>query len=85
MAKVFVSYVREDRAAIERLVNDLTRNHVDVWIDRKNLKPGHRWADAIRQGIAEGDVAGRLIVGQLLQAALDDFRSGFRTGFTAVL
>lgn len=55
MAKVFISYVREDKVYIDRLVADLERNGVDVWVDRKKIKPGYRWADAIRQGIAEGD------------------------------
>lgn len=55
MPKVFISYVREDRALVDKLVQGLESNGVDVWIDRKDLRPGHRWADAIRRGISEGD------------------------------
>ena len=55
MPKVFISYVREDGDLVDRLVHDLERNGVDVWLDRKSLKPGYRWEDAIRDGISQGD------------------------------
>jgi hypothetical protein len=33
MANAFISYVREDKKQVDRLVKDLERNGVDVWID----------------------------------------------------
>jgi hypothetical protein len=55
MTKVFISYVREDSSLVNRLANDLEKGGVDIWLDRKCLKPGYRWADAIRDGISQGD------------------------------
>lgn len=55
MPGVFVSYVREDAASVDRLVRGLEANGVKIWIDRKNLLPGYRWADAVRRGISEGE------------------------------
>ncbi len=55
MAEVFISYVRENKTVVDRLVQDLEREDVQVWIDRKKLRPGYRWPYAIRQAILEGD------------------------------
>jgi signal transduction histidine kinase len=55
MPIAFVSYVREDKSLVDRLVSDLESNGVEIWIDRKNLRPGERWPDAIRRGISGGD------------------------------
>lgn len=53
--RVFVSYVREDTEAVDRLVRALRAAGYDVWIDRSNLLPGQRWRQRIRQAIASGD------------------------------
>jgi hypothetical protein len=55
MARVFISYVRDDLADVERLVGILREYDIDVWFDRDQLRPGHRWRDEIRVGIAKGD------------------------------
>ncbi len=55
MTRVFLSYVREDRPTVDRLAADLKAYGADVWLDRTAIKPGERWADAIRRGISEGD------------------------------
>jgi len=52
---VFISYVRENQEQIDRLCQDLDRNGVKVWLDRKSIKPGARWKDAIREAIRHGD------------------------------
>src|SRR6266446_5074521 len=51
---VFVSYVREDRRAVEKLCEELKRNEVAVWLDREKIRPGERWQIAIRRAIEEG-------------------------------
>ncbi len=51
---VFVSYMREDASAVERLVADLQGQGVEVWFDRDRLKPGVRWRSAIRDAIKQG-------------------------------
>ena len=55
MPKVFISYVRENSEDVLRLVRELENYGIDVWFDKTALKPGVRWADAIREGIEEGD------------------------------
>jgi len=53
--RVFVSYVREDHEIVDRLVRELSAYGFDVWLDKSKLAPGHRWKDAIREAISQGD------------------------------
>jgi hypothetical protein len=53
--RVFVSYVREDLATVDRLVAALRDAGHDVWIDRGSLLPGMRWQQEIRKAIESGD------------------------------
>ena len=55
MARVFISYLKENVELIEKLVEGLEIHGVDVWIDYKSLKPGVRWKDAIGKEIKTGD------------------------------
>jgi hypothetical protein len=55
MPHVFISYVREDSASVDRLTNDLVSHGVNVWLDRVSIKPGERWDLAIKQAIRSGD------------------------------
>lgn len=48
--KVFISYSHADHAFVDRLVRDLQRSNVDVWIDKWDIKVG----ESIRQRISEG-------------------------------
>ncbi len=54
MNHVFISYVREDSAMVERLAKDLRQYGVEVWLDRSRLRPGERWQQAIRRAIRDG-------------------------------
>ena len=53
--KVFISYVREDSDAVDKLATSLRSHGVDVWVDRTHLGVGVRWKDAIRTAIRNGD------------------------------
>jgi hypothetical protein len=55
MARVFISYVRENISSVNRLADVLRLYNIEVWLDHDQIKPGHRWKDAIRQGITQGD------------------------------
>jgi hypothetical protein len=55
MSHIFVSYVREDKELVDKLVADLERRGAQFWLDRKDIKPGHFWKDAIREAIEEGN------------------------------
>ena len=51
---VFISYVRENAAQVQRLCDELTKQGIKVWRDRNELTPGTRWKQAIRRAISEG-------------------------------
>lgn len=54
MSHVFISYLREDRSAVDRFVGELRRRDIPVWLDREKILPGQRWQSAIRTAIREG-------------------------------
>lgn len=54
MRHVFISYVREDSAAVDEIYEELTARGIKVWLDRTSISPGDRWEDAIRNAIREG-------------------------------
>lgn len=54
MPHIFISYVRENEAIVERLSSELRAAGADVWLDRYSITPGQRWQDAIRQAIQSG-------------------------------
>ncbi len=51
---VFISYVKENGDAVDRLTRHLTGHGIHVWLDRDKIEPGTRWKPAIRQAIQEG-------------------------------
>ena len=53
--RVFLSYVREDAAAVSRLKGDLNENGIDAWQGTDRLVPGRRWKQEIRRAIKSGD------------------------------
>ncbi|MDG4830376.1 TIR domain-containing protein [Solwaraspora sp. WMMD1047] len=53
--RAFLSYVREDLAAVVKIADALRMVGIDVWMDRTHLKVGDRWADTIKDAISEGD------------------------------
>ncbi|MBI4662903.1 MAG: toll/interleukin-1 receptor domain-containing protein [Verrucomicrobia bacterium] len=55
MNHIFISYVRENHAEVERLAKALTNFGLSIWLDRTRLKPGDFWKDAIRTAIRSGD------------------------------
>ena len=54
MNSVFISYVRENKEAVDRLYRALKLSGIDVWIDWHDLEPGDLWKHKIRQAIQEG-------------------------------
>ncbi|MEU4243535.1 TIR domain-containing protein [Actinoplanes sp. NPDC026619] len=53
--RAFISYVREDTEAVDRIAEALRLVGIDVWLDRTHLKAGDRWTEVIRTAISEGD------------------------------
>jgi hypothetical protein len=54
-SRLFISYSSQDRQFVDRLVGDLRKNHVKVWIDTWEIKLGDSIIDKISQGIQEND------------------------------
>src|SRR5215218_4326200 len=57
--RVFVSYSRDDDAAVLKLVQDLRSAGVNVWLDQTDIPSGRRWDEAIEQALAS---CGQVIV-----------------------
>ena len=51
---IFISYVREDLAAAERLAQHISGLGGDVWLDRRRLMPGDQWEPEILSSIRRG-------------------------------
>lgn len=54
MVYVFISYIHENKREVDRLCDDLRKNGIQVWLDREQIMPGHRWKYAIREAIKKG-------------------------------
>lgn len=54
-ARIFIAYATEDRAAAERLFNELTARGFAAWLDRRKLLPGQDWPQRIEDAIASSD------------------------------
>lgn len=55
LPKVFLAYVREDAAAIDRLYDALADHGFDPWMDRRKLMPGQNWPRSIEDAIETSD------------------------------
>jgi len=55
MAKVFISYSRQDNTFAHRLVQDLRSTDQTVWMDVSTLRAGQDWADEIDRAVRAYD------------------------------
>jgi hypothetical protein len=53
MAKIFISYAREDYEIAKRLYDYLKSHGQEPWLDQENLIPGQKWEGAIQSAIRE--------------------------------
>ncbi|MEW1881035.1 toll/interleukin-1 receptor domain-containing protein [Rhodococcus sp. NPDC080181] len=51
---VFISYVRQDEAAVDKLCDLLKAANIPYWRDRDSLGPGDSWKRVIRDAIRDG-------------------------------
>ena len=54
--QIFLTYAHSDKNAVRHLYDRMTRNHLKVWLDEKELSPGQNWKHEIRQAILRSDV-----------------------------
>ncbi len=52
--KVFISYVRLNSPAIDKICKEFQKNSIEYWLDRNNIDPGKFWKDAIKNAIKNG-------------------------------
>lgn len=53
MGQIFISYAREDKEFVDRLIRDVEADGNDVWIDREDIRAGEDWVGAIGRAIKE--------------------------------
>jgi hypothetical protein len=63
---VFVSYAREDLPTVKTIIEFLTKQGVNVWVDYRCLRPGEKWAAAIERTIPSARYFLALISNQTL-------------------
>jgi len=56
MARVFISYSRNDLNFVQGFAQTLMSNGIDVWWDLSSLQGGDNWTDAIPQAIENSDL-----------------------------
>lgn len=56
MAKIFISYAREDEETAEKIYASLVNEGHSVWMDRKKLVPGQEWKMEIEKAIQASDI-----------------------------
>jgi len=56
MAKIFVSYDRDDLNFVQGFVQTLMSNGVDIWWDKSALQGGDHWQDDIEQAIENCEI-----------------------------
>lgn len=51
MAKIFISYAREDYDAAKRLYDFLVSQGQEPWLDKEDILPGQKWEPALQSAI----------------------------------
>jgi ferredoxin len=52
----FVSYMREDSALVEEMVEALREAGIETWIDRDSIEPGTLWKESIAEALGRGSI-----------------------------
>jgi len=54
--QIFISYSRVDTEFVTRLINDLTRQGLNIWMDQRNIGAGQRWDSVIQDALEACDL-----------------------------
>ena len=49
--QIFVSYSRVDTEFVTRLINDISKQGFDIWMDQQDIGAGQRWDSAIQNAL----------------------------------
>lgn len=56
MAKIFISYAREDSSIAQRLTAELHQRKHDVFLDQQSIRVGAHWQEDIKRHLKDADV-----------------------------
>jgi WD40 repeat protein len=56
MSHIFISYSRKDLAVAEKIINALTKDDLEPWIDWKSIPKGEAFESEIQQGIEKAEI-----------------------------
>jgi formylglycine-generating enzyme required for sulfatase activity len=56
MARIFISYSRQDQLFVRRLATDLESLGADIWLDVDDIPVGMKWSTAIQEGLDSTEV-----------------------------
>jgi TIR domain len=54
--QLFLIYAHSDKKVVRKLYQRITRNHINAWLDEKDLMPGQNWKYEIRQAILGSNI-----------------------------
>lgn len=54
--QIFISYSRVDTNFVTHLIDDLTKQGLNVWLDQRNIGAGQRWDNTIQQALESSDL-----------------------------
>jgi hypothetical protein len=54
--QIFISYSRVDTEFVTRLINDLSRQGLNIWMDQRNIGAGQRWDSIIQDALESCDI-----------------------------
>lgn len=63
---IFLSYRSTDKEAAQRLRNSLEKRGAHVWLDKDQIRPGGRFAEALETGLATSRAVGILVTPESL-------------------
>jgi hypothetical protein len=55
-SKIFTSYSRSDSVFVDWLWQELESRNIQIWVDRKDIKAGENWADAVDSALKSSQV-----------------------------
>src|ERR1700690_1111445 len=91
MSSVFLSYAHTDSQIVNKIANDLQKEGIRVWLDRRDLLAGQDWQNQIEKAITEAGFALVFISAESLKSkwVQEEYRAAFvhqqKTGGTRLI
>jgi hypothetical protein len=56
VVRVFLCHASDDKPAVKRFDRRLRTDHIDTWLDERDLLPGQEWDQTIRVAVRDADI-----------------------------